>query len=296
MQQLEYLGAFLPRILSRPILPFRGAYTVTMREDEGSAGALDTLSSLLEDVEPTIPRLHLGWGSFRNLDIVAARKSSYAIVCDLNLRQIELWSRCKAIIALAQTPRHFVELFADTEPTQPPLRRHSSSISDWLGNELSRRQSWLGSAAAYAHIRQMVLESRFELLCCDLRDYAKQDGATVFQQLGQALRRMRQSGFCQPDTLYLSNIPWMLMNPQGFFGEAHGPGETEDGFRLMVNNLEEIALLFYRIVSAHRPTDASTTANRQWQTLLYEPTVFFEHLYEDHRKHSSCDQTYRPGC
>ncbi len=296
VQQFEYLGAFLPQVLSKPILPFRGAYTVTMREDEGTADVLDALSSLPDDAEPTIPRLHLGWGSFRNLDIVAARQSSFAIVCDLSLRQIELWSRCKTIIAIAQTAKQFVELFSDTAPAQPPLRRHSTSISAWLGSELGRRQSWLGSAPAYRHVRQLVLDNRFELLCCDLRDNTRHEGTTLFQQLEQSLQSMLQAGFCRPDTLYLSNIPWMLMNPRGFFGETHSLDEAEDGFQLMVDNLKKIVPLFYRVVSAHQQADVSTTVNRQWQTLLYEPAVFFEQLYEDHQRHSLCDQTYRPGC
>jgi len=295
MQEPEYLGEFLPQILSRPILPFRGAYTVTMREDQGTEDVLRALSSSLTGADRDLPRLHLGWGSFRNLDIVAARQSSFAIICDLNLRQIDIWSRFKAIIAVAQTTEQFVELFANTAPTQPKLRRHNESIAAWLGNELVRPHSWLGSTEAYMHVRKIVLENRFELLCCDLRDQLRHENKSLFQRLSDALLRMRQLRFCEPDTLYLSNIPWMMMNDRGFFGEPHSASEAANGFGLMIKNLTEIAPSFHHVVSAHRQTNASSPTNRQWQTNLYKPKVLLEQLYEDHREHASCDQTYRPG-
>jgi len=183
----------------RPLAPECGAYTRTMREDAGTREAMDALG-----LEPRRgPRLHVGWGSFRNLDVVVARRSSQALVCDINVHQLNLWRAVEAALARSRTADAFVDALAGSIPEGPPLRQFHTDTRAWLRGDLDRAESWLHH---YDFVREMFSRGDVAFACVDARD------AGALARLGTA------------DTIYVSNLPYALREPRGFFGEPHGDG------------------------------------------------------------------------
>ena len=94
MDTKHALSEYLPLLQSRVISPNHGYYSVTLRETDGAEHVLNELEISRRKDHDT-PSLHLGWGSYRNLDIIAARHSEYAIICDVSMHQIEMWHLMK---------------------------------------------------------------------------------------------------------------------------------------------------------------------------------------------------------
>src|SRR5687768_8896996 len=126
----------LPATASPTISPDRGGYTVTMRESFGAEQMLETLAATAPVSSGA--RLHVGWGSFRNLDIVAARRSGAAILLDINEHQFAVWAAVRQAIVAAEEPVGFIDAVVPLLPTQPPLRQFHTSTSEWLKMELDR--------------------------------------------------------------------------------------------------------------------------------------------------------------
>ncbi len=88
-----------------------------------------------------------------------------------------------------------------------------------------------------------------------------------------------RSGAARADTLYISNIPWMLAQPSGFFGESHQP-YLRDGaataLELVHANLAALAPAFQWVVSAMQLRSDATPDNLQWLTQIKAPMAFLE--------------------
>ncbi len=264
----------------RPLTPNRGGYTVTMREDPGTDEVLQRLAA----DEPQPGRMHLGWGSFRNLDIVAARRSSCAFICDLNYHQLTVWHTLAETIIDCATAEELVDRLVSVLPDEPRLRRFADSIEEWLAADLDRAESWLGTnnRDRFSYIRNLFCHGAIGIACLDIcrcDSHPGQTGRPGFTRLASAIRQLESSQGIFPDTLYLSNIPYMLRNNSGFFGKlewqwvsgAHDgscmiSGETAQ--QMMWDNLQGIVGPMTLTVQAGQLAEGFTDKDPQWQTTV----------------------------
>ncbi|HET6787877.1 MAG TPA: hypothetical protein VFH49_07950, partial [Aquabacterium sp.] len=242
----------LPDDLPQPLVPERGGYTLTMRECQGAAEALAALAAD-RGSQSGGPRLHMGWGSFRNLDIVAARRADAALLLDINVHQFRVWAALIEALCRpeARTPAALVDLLVPLLPHMPPLRQFASSTRQWLMGDLERPGSWLWAddATGYEWVRECVRAGCMRTGCLDLRGGAA--GAAHWAQLAARLSLAMQDAGVVPDTLYVSNLPWMLGLPRGFFGERHedhGWAGAMPVLQQVRSHLACLAPLFNRVV------------------------------------------------
>jgi len=283
----KLLSDYIPLIQSKVISPNHGHYSATLRETEGSEMVLKKLAQESSEGKTLTPRLHFGWGSYRNLDIAAARRSDYVILADVSLRQIEMWNLTMSALRVVDTPEEFISFFTSLVPKNPrprfPVKKYSS-FKEWLLLDLKREMSWLNQQQSFLHIKKLVKENRIELICCDIRDTKVNNGLTFFEELNNSLKEMMKDGFAIPDTYYVSNLPWIMKAESGFFGEMH----LEDGFEtsfpgygMLVNNLKTIAPSFQYAISAHLLSDKSVPTSVQWKTSLFKSDAFIKAIEED---------------
>lgn len=268
----------IPEDLPQPLVPERGGYTLTMRECLGAAEALATLAA---DRGPPSggPRLHMGWGSFRNLDIVAARRAEAVLLLDINWHQFRVWAALSEALCRpeARTPAALVDLLVPLLPQMPPLRQFARSTRQWLMGDLERPGSWLWAddASGYEWVRERVRAGCVSTACLDLRGGAA--GEAHVAQLAARLRLAMHDAGVVPDTLYVSNLPWMMGLPQGFFGERHedhGGAGSGSVLQQVHSHLAGLAPLFQRVVSAARLRPEATADNLQWETRVLTPEAF----------------------
>lgn len=284
MDKKHILSEYLPLTQSRVISPIHGYYTVTLRETDGAEKALYELNNRQKD---NISRLHLGWGSYRNLDIIAARHSDYAIICDVSLHQIEMWHLTLATLRQTKSPKEFIDLFCSLARKNPRPRfpvKSGLSFQDWFYSDLDREMSWLNNLDAFLHIKNLAMEQKIEIVCCDIRDRSTYNGVDFFSDIHHSLEKMKKENFCFPDTLYVSNLPWMMKNESGFFGEMHTEQNHDiqfPGYFMMLENLKIITPLFSEVISAHELSSISTPDSVQWKTQLFESIDFIAQLEDD---------------
>jgi len=250
---------------------------LTMRECQGAEECL----ARLEQAPPVLGsagRLHIGWGSFRNLDIAAARCSASVLLFDVNLHQFRVWDAVGSALAGAGCADAFVDAVAELLPNVPRLRQFGSSTARWLAGDTERPGSWLyrGKPERYDHVRRLFQDGAIAWRCLDLR--GDPSGAvSPFQLLSARVARAQMDGALVADTLYVSNIPWMLAQPVGFFGESHGGHLSHQGASALGEarrNLTLLAPRFAWIVSAMRLRDDAAADNLQWRTELLDSAAF----------------------
>lgn len=267
---MKDFAAFARRISDAPLSPDRGGYTLTMRE---CRGAEETLA-FLEQEEAGTERLHLGWGSFRNLDLVAVRRSAAALLLDVNLHQIRVWEAVRAALAESADAPAFIEAVVPKLPHAPRLRQFSDSTLGWLRGDLERAGSWLCAARPerFRHVRALFGAGRVATASLDLR--GGNPGGRRFALLAHEL----QTTGLALDTVYISNIPWMLAQPLGFFGESHEPFLAERHLSALQNVHAHLSLFIRQaswVVSAMRLRADASPDNLQWTTELLRPDEFF---------------------
>lgn len=159
---------------------------------------------------------HIGVSGLFNYDVVAARKSDFALLIDINKNTVALhWL---TIMILQDTKIHTRQQFI--KALMHNLREYKrelfifsgSSISN-LPQELTRKGSWLESDEKFSYIQQMAVENRImpTLLSISDRDALQKLAAII-----------KENGF-RLDTLYTSNvIEWLLR-------------KTNDAFKTQMN-------------------------------------------------------------
>jgi len=229
----------------------RGGYTVTMREDEGT----DEVLARLGAEAPGAGRLHVGWGSFRNLDLVAARRSDAVLLLDVNRHQRVVWECVRGALETSTTAAAFVERLARTLPREPPPRRFGDSLVAWLQADLTRASSWLSERAPdrYAFVRSRFAEGCVGVACLDVREASR--AATVLSRAGA-------DGGERADTLYLSTLPWMVRQPADLFGRPQAPGGLERLWR----EVEGLCSPRTWVVRAEAPAAANRPDDLRWRT------------------------------
>ena len=253
----------IPRGLPDPMDPDRGGYTVTMRE---SVGADETLARL--DEGASFGRLHVGWGSFRNLDMVARRQSSWVLLLDINVHQFRVWDAVRAALKAVDVvdSAGFIEKVIPLLPHTPRLRQFTESTGDWLTADTLRPGSWLFHEAPerFRRIQGLYRDGRVATACMDVRGDA-------FAALAENIRKADRQGHAHPDTLYVSNLPWMLAQRETFFGESETKAarrEDEESLARVHVNFSAIAGLFPHVVSASHLAETSRPDDLQGKTEL----------------------------
>lgn len=266
----------LPWLLGgRPLRPDRGGYTVTMREDEGTARALAALRASRR----AAPCIHVGWGSFRNLDIAAARSSASVYLCDINLHQFRVWRAVRQALHGADSPAAFVDAVAPKLPQRPRLRMFSTDVRDWIGRELSRPDSWLNerSTERYRHIRELFETGAVRVLQLDLATSPDAPLRPFGRLAARLSERASNDGFAV-DTVYVSNIPFMLQQAVGFFGED----QSSDGrsvsasLHAVRHNLGSLASPAALLITAEHLATTSTNDNLQWRTEVLQLDAYLQ--------------------
>lgn len=262
-------------LTATPLTPDRGGYTITMREEAGAREALRTLAAE-QGASPS--RLHVGWGSFRNLDVVAARRSAHVLLMDLNAHQLAVWA---AVDTALRQPHvtdvtSFIDEVVQGLPTTPRLRQFMDCTHAWITADTLREGSWLWTQAPerFAWVQGLFRSGRVAVACMDMRGGP---GPSQFAGLRARLSAAREHHGIQADTLYVSNLLWMMAQAKGFFGEAHDDHmASHAGSALMQaqGNLASIAPVFQWVVEASHLAPAATDANLQWQTRLHRPADF----------------------
>lgn len=266
----------LPAGLPPPIAPDRGGYTVTMRESSGAEDVLDRLSAR----DPKALPVHVGWGSFRNLDIAAIRRSAGVVLLDINLHQFRVWDAVGAALGdpACVDAKAFVDRVVPLLPHRPQLRQFMSSTEDWLLADCERPGSWLCAdrPERFSHIRSLFRDGKVVTGCIDMRATGCAGIFATLRERMDAVARQERIAF---DTLYVSNLPWMLAQEEDFFGEEIGlPAEVIVGasLRRARENLSVIAGCFRHVISAGRLAQSSSPSDYQWQTELLAPAAFLD--------------------
>lgn len=278
------IHSILPPALPLPIEPNRGGYTLTMRE---SAGADAALAELAEDDgdsrQADTGRAHVGWGSFRNLDIAAARRSSWVLLLDINRHQFRVWEGVRQAMddPACKDAAAFVAAVVPLLPHQPRLRQFVPDTHDWLLGDLDRPESWLyrDRPERFRHIRDLFRTGRVATGCVDLRAPADHG---IFHQMAERIEAATARGAAEFDTLYVSNLPWMLAQREGFFGESNAqlaaPGNA-DVLAQVRGNLAAIAPRFRHVVEAGQLAPTSHQDDLQWRTGVLSPEAFLDQSY-----------------
>lgn len=269
----------LPDALPAPMEPDRGGYTLTMRE---SSGAGEVLARLVADATDG-GRVHVGWGSFRNLDIAAVRRSSWVLLLDINRHQFRVW---EGVAAAMDDPRcidaeSFVKVVVPLLPHQPRLRQFSPSTESWLTGDRKRPGSWLfdDRPDRFRWIRDLFRQGKVAMGCVDLR--ASPDSG-VFAEMAKRMGSASADCDVEFDTLYVSNLPWMLAQREGFFGESNAQfahDGAESVLEQVRDNLLPIATRFRHVISAGCLASTSQKGDLQWQTQLLTPAEFVDQRY-----------------
>lgn len=271
------MSAILPDRLPPPLEPDRGGYTLTMRECCGAERVLERLAQGLPG--DGAARVHMGWGSFRNLDAAAARQSEWVVLLDVNRHQFSVWRAVAGALCdpAVEDPASFVDAVVPRLPATPRLRQFADSTRRWLGGDLERPGSWLflGAPERFRHVSGLFRRGRVATACVDLR--GGRGGARIFEQLAARMRAAQAAGRATFDTLYVSNIPWMLAQPRGFFDEPHAAHVADPQRPVLVavrENLARIAPCFAHVISAARLRADAPLDNLQWCSELLSPTEF----------------------
>lgn len=262
----------LPAYEAIPLKPDRGGYTLTMRECDGTEQVLSALADEKYDGTDH-KRLHVGWGSFRNLDIAAVRQAAAVILLDINDHQFRVWDAVQKALAGSADATDFIDVLANILPRTPPLRQFDSDTRGWLASDLIRPGSWLceSEPGRFTHIQKLFNEGRVATYCLDIRGGKNPESFLHFRN---SLEVGCKFHGLETDTLYISNLPWMMEKAQGFFGEEHSDFSRTDlgnGAAALRRNLHTIAPLFNYLISAARLAPCSKPDDLRWQTECCNP-------------------------
>lgn len=134
---------------------------------------------------------YVGVASDQNYTLIAAARSEYAFLVDLDRQVVDLHALYAALIAAAPDPTAFLALFAETASARRAAREaiatamggrttadrsrslslfetHRVVLADYLKKVQTQTGSWLADAEAYSYVRTMFTTGRIRVLQGDL--------------------------------------------------------------------------------------------------------------------------------
>lgn len=200
---------------------------------EGNGVYINTNESGIGDVmhllgrEPHIHKsFHLGFSGWHNFDIIAKRRSSRALICDLNPENALFLSYALFALRACATREQFINQlsvfihensYSDLRTTNrtPCQKRITEYGIQFCANvsespsyancyrreeevsiELERENSWLYTPERYTYLRKLALADKIVLITENICNWE------VFSKIQHIL----QDNMLQIDTLYVSNI------------------------------------------------------------------------------------------
>jgi hypothetical protein len=142
---------------------------------------------------------HIGFSGLHNFDIIAKRRSEYALLFDINHDNTLLLRNVLKIIKISLNRMDFIRnlqaLLRRLEAVKD-IRLKGIAYSEALMYEIGREGSWLNTDEGFDHIRRIVLSGH---ICPITQNITN---CQVFVEIARLLKERS----IQVDTLYLSNI------------------------------------------------------------------------------------------
>jgi hypothetical protein len=157
-----------------------------------------------ENLNPDLNHVHIGFACDVNFDIIARRRSKYAIIADIDPEMFKAYQVIKQTLELANSREDFVDKFLSNIDIQNAFGIFGLKKEDWKTSHLSSRTydllnqsySWLGSDESFNFIKNIFRENRclfIKLNILNHEDIIK-------------ISRWLESKQLTIDSMYLSNI------------------------------------------------------------------------------------------
>lgn len=153
--------------------------------------------------------VHAGFSGWFNFDIMAKKKSSYAVLCDFNVNVQHFMRASLHYLRKCKTRHEFagnmIEYAIDQDKkikfVDPAIYvdgegRKYIKMASAINLELEKHSGWLGSDAAYAHVKRMAEEGRVAVITANAQD----------SELFTAIRKIFDEQGEQITSLYVTNI------------------------------------------------------------------------------------------
>ena len=151
---------------------------------------------------------HIGFGGWHNLDIMALRRSKYALFCNWNKGYRILMEQTIDALKRAQTRDMFIAQMSTSidPPSLCPKLANGELVPviSELRNELKRKGSWLCSDESFQHIQKLAQGNCIRILTADICD------TKVFQTVAAEYSHQK----IPIDTLYLGNASQYIDNEE----------------------------------------------------------------------------------
>jgi hypothetical protein len=213
-----------------PLLGQLGIYINT--NEHAVVGTSNTLS-----VIPLISKgCHIGFSGWHNFDIMAQRRSTRGIICDLNPENALFLYHVLLYVRSCNNRFHFVEKIiefyaensysGDRSTTNKSFKQQANplgvnfcvnvseeaaylyagcrTVIDEMKGELQRPTGWLYNNERYEYIRALALDDKIALIT---------DNICAFERFIQ-IARLLKDNMVQIDTVYVSNISHWIWKPE----------------------------------------------------------------------------------
>ena len=147
------------------------------------------------------PTLHVGVSGLQNLDMIAARRSNFGVLLDINPNMQKVMSVVRDICRSEPkvNRQEFVSAFINRISTDPELWDDETKKEFQLSNfqrKAAESWSWLSSEDSFDHVRALFLEDRIISINLNFSNV---------ENVERIARWARQNGVAI-DTVYISNI------------------------------------------------------------------------------------------
>ena len=161
-------------------------------------------------LETAAPKMHIGFSGWFNFDVIVARKSSYAIIADIDPKVCEVIKFTGEILLTSKNPREFIEKikpFLSTKSEYFYYGNRALDLEKILEQEIIRPSCWLSNDKSFNYIKRMFSEGRILSLLLDIRHSDKFSSISDWMEGNGVI----------PDTMYVSNISdWVEGNQKDF--------------------------------------------------------------------------------
>jgi len=148
-----------------------------------------------------VPTMHVGVSGLQNLDMIAARRSNFGVLIDINPNMQKVMKIARDICCSKPkvSRQDFVSTFINQTSTDLELWDDEAKKEFQISN--FRRQaetswSWLSSDDSYDHVRALFLENRIISINLDFSNV----------EYVERIARWAQQNSVAIDTVYISNI------------------------------------------------------------------------------------------